>query len=80
MQIRKAEKQDLEESARIFKQGVEKEPYNTKTDMEESLCIINEYFKNQVMFVALDQDKIIGFVELPVWGYYCAISHSRFIP
>jgi ribosomal protein S18 acetylase RimI-like enzyme len=62
MRIRKATEDDMEAAALIYKECFDKEPYKYMIKEEESLDIIKSYFKTQVMYVAIDNDSVIGFV------------------
>jgi len=62
MIIRKATKKDLKEIAEIFRIESTKPPYNKKRTLQGTLRQIKEDFENSSIYVAIEDNKIIGFI------------------
>lgn len=62
MKIRKATKKDIRSIAEIFRIESSKSPYNKKRTSKKALEIIMEDFKSNDMYVALVDDKVLGFI------------------
>lgn len=63
MIIRKATKKDLKACAEIFRTETAKPPYNKKRTPKGALARIKDYFKRQDIYVAITNNKIIGFIN-----------------
>ncbi len=62
IKIRKAEKTDLKEIAKIFKTEYAKKPYNEKWTKKNALRKIKNYFNNNIIYIAELDNKLIGFI------------------
>jgi len=60
--IRKAKEEDLKSVVEMFKVEYSKEPYNERWSVERALEKVKNYFKDDVIFVAEIEGKIIGFI------------------
>ena len=62
MKIRKAEKKDLKDVAKIFREETSKKPYSTKWTEKSSYQAICELFNKAEINLAVIDDKIVGFI------------------
>ena len=63
MKIRKSTKRDLKSIAKIFRIESAKPPYNKQRTPKKALERIKDYFKRQDIYVAIVNNKIVGFVN-----------------
>jgi len=66
MIIRKATKKDINKIAEIFRIESSKPPYNKKRTPEKALNRIKEDFRGNDVYVAVVDDKIVGFAMVSV--------------
>ena len=66
MQIRKATLKDLKNIAEIFRVESSKPPYNKKRTLEKTLNRIREDFRGNDVYVAIVDDKTIGFAMVSI--------------
>ncbi len=62
MIVRKAERKYIEAIINIFKEEYSKEPYFEKWSDDSALKKINEYFKNNFIYVAEINNEVVGFI------------------
>ena len=62
MEIRKAKKSEIRTIAEIFRLESSKPPYNKKRTLNKALNRIKEDFRSNDLYVAIINNKIIGFV------------------
>ncbi|MFH1585316.1 MAG: GNAT family N-acetyltransferase [archaeon] len=62
MKIRKANEQDYDRIAELYKQGFSEGPYNEPWTLDKALDKLKLFLKYCDIYVAVDDDKIIGFV------------------
>lgn len=68
--IRKAKENDLKEISLIFKVEYAKEPYDEKWTDTSALKKIKDYFKEEIVYVAEVDNKIIGFIIISTYFWY----------
>jgi ribosomal protein S18 acetylase RimI-like enzyme len=66
MKLRKATPKDLKTIAEIFRIESAKPPYNKERTPKKALEIIKEDFKGNDMYVAIVDNKIVGFVMVKI--------------
>jgi len=66
MKILKASLKDLKSIAKIFWIESSKPPYDKKRTLEKVQHIIKEDFRNNDIYVAIEDNKIVGFVMVSV--------------
>ena len=59
MKIRKAKKEDLKEIVEIFITEFRKKPYNEKWSEKKALKKINDYYKNGIIILGEESEKVI---------------------
>jgi len=64
MKFRKATKKDLGKIAEIFRIESAKPPYNKKKTSKKALAGIKKDFKDNDLFVAIIEGKIVGFIMI----------------
>ena len=64
MKFRKATKNDLGKIAEIFRIESAKPPYNKKKTSKKALAGIKKDFKDNDLFVAIIEGKIVGFIMI----------------
>ena len=62
MKIRKIKKSELEEVSKIFKKEFNRPPYKDKWTKQEAIHSIKSDLKNGDGFVAVENEKVIGFI------------------
>lgn len=62
MEVRRARKADISQSAEIFRQNMAQKPYLLNVARAKAAEIIRNYFSTQVMYVAVADGKVAGFV------------------
>jgi ribosomal protein S18 acetylase RimI-like enzyme len=66
MKIKKATIKDLKSIAEVFRVESAKAPYKKKRTPEKALARIKEDFRGNELYVAIVDDKIVGFVMVSV--------------
>ena len=61
MKIRKAQKEDINEIAKIFRKESYKKPYNTRFTPKLAIKKIEDLFRGEI-YVAEDKDNVGGFI------------------